>query len=267
MRNIIILFIRSNIIIAYHCLVSVAGNRLMTVLYSLLAMVFALTLKACVPVLTTVPATEIPQVNNNPQISQLIAPQVVYVSTAAEIICTAIDTDDDDLLYNWIAATGNITGSESSVTWIAPSIPGRYSVTVVVSDDRGGEVRQSVNIEVTSAANKPPEISQLIVIKMDKTQLIVLPGDTRPIITRPWNVITIECFAEDPEKSELIYEWTTPGGKIEGNGGTIKFVPIAREGIIVTMTVKDKKGAASVMEIHFYSDCCGHNYPPGAREY
>jgi hypothetical protein len=221
---------------------------------------------ACSPTMDTSSSPPAAPVNNPPRISQIIAPNTVTALAPAEIKCSASDIDGDLLAYSWIASTGNITGSGASVTWIAPKSAGISTITAIVIDGRGGEARAAVDVNVVIDAPKPPEISKVMVTKMDKTELIVLPGDVRPILTRPWNVITVECFADDPGKSELNYQWKSPGGKIEGKGSTIKFIPIEKEEIVLTVTVTNAKGSTVMMDIHFYADCCGH-YPTRAREF
>jgi hypothetical protein len=215
-----------------------------------------------------IPATSlvVPQPNYAPQISRIIYESTTNVSAPVDITCKAIDPDGDLLTYGWIASSGNITGSGPTVIWISPSVPGIYTVTANVSDGRGGEDSESIVIEVTALPVIRPEISKILVTKMDHTELTVLAGDVRPILTRPWNIITLECFASDKNDNNLSYQWKSAGGKIEGTGSSVKFVPVEKEEIIVAVIVTNRKGLFSQMDIHFYADCCGH-YPTGAREY
>lgn len=70
------------------------------------------------------------------------------------ITCVAKDPNEDKLTYKWSATdnegnpAGNITGEGDIVTWIAPNNYGYYTITVTVSDGRGGEVSASVKITV-----------------------------------------------------------------------------------------------------------------------
>jgi hypothetical protein len=204
--------------------------------------------------------------NYAPQISRIIYQNTTNVSAPVEITCKAIDPDGDLLAYSWMASSGNITGSGPTVIWISPSVPGVYTVTANVSDGRGGEDNKSIVIEVSALPVIRPEISKILVTKIDHTELIVLPGDIRPILTRPWSVITLECFASDKNDNDLSYQWKSAGGKIEGTGSAVKFIPVEKEEIIVAVTVTNRKGLSAQMDIYFYADCCGH-YPTGAREY
>ena len=58
------------------------------------------------------------------------------------------DPDEDKLDYIWSATGGNITGEEAVVTWVAPIAYGTYTVTVTVTDGRGGEDVESIDIVV-----------------------------------------------------------------------------------------------------------------------
>jgi hypothetical protein len=59
------------------------------------------------------------------------------------ITCLAFDPDGDELTYTWEAERGTISGEGPEVTWTAPSEYGNFSVTVTVSDGRGGKVSSS----------------------------------------------------------------------------------------------------------------------------
>ena len=64
------------------------------------------------------------------------------------ITCDASDPNEDELEYTWSADGGNITGEGDTVTWVAPSDYGTYTITVTVTDDRGGQASQSIDIIV-----------------------------------------------------------------------------------------------------------------------
>jgi hypothetical protein len=89
-------------------------------------------------------------VNHPPVIDSLTAePQTVKKAMTSTIQCTASDLDDDKLSYAWSASGGNISGEGSGVTWVAPNAFGTYTITVTVTDGRGGEATETIDIEVT----------------------------------------------------------------------------------------------------------------------
>lgn len=75
------------------------------------------------------------------------------------ITCVASDPDGDTLTYEWSAVdetgnpAGNITGEGYTTTWVAPNDYGTYTITVTVSDGRGGEATSSVDIIVCSCGS------------------------------------------------------------------------------------------------------------------
>jgi hypothetical protein len=75
------------------------------------------------------------------------------------ITCVASDPDGDELTYEWSGVNdtgspaGNINGEGAVVTWVAPNDYGIYTITVTVSDGRGGEASNSVEIIVCSCGS------------------------------------------------------------------------------------------------------------------
>jgi hypothetical protein len=87
--------------------------------------------------------------NNSPVIAALEASANTVDPTArVDVTCVASDGDGDALAYSWDSDDGEITGSGSSVTWTAPVAAGSYSVRVAVSDSRGGQAADTVEVEV-----------------------------------------------------------------------------------------------------------------------
>ncbi len=90
--------------------------------------------------------------NQPPTITDLSAnPAQIFVSSgeSAAIAVTASDSDGDPLSYSWSATSGFLTGAGASVTYTAASCcAGVQTITVTVSDGRGGSAQQSVNVDV-----------------------------------------------------------------------------------------------------------------------
>ena len=76
--------------------------------------------------------------------------QEVLAGDEIEVRAVAQDLDDDNLQYYWHLPDGKIFGpvNESSFKWRAPTRKGRYQVTAMVSDNRGGYAKRSFPIEV-----------------------------------------------------------------------------------------------------------------------
>ncbi len=82
--------------------------------------------------------------NNLPVIENLTTdcPRV-RPSHSAIITCVASDPDGDTLTYTWSAERGSISAEDNIATWVAPSDYGNYTITVTVTDGRGGETTSS----------------------------------------------------------------------------------------------------------------------------
>ena len=96
--------------------------------------------------------------NTPPVISSISAnPTSVAVGGTATIVCYATDADNNPLTYDWTATGGTISGSShtQTVTLITPNVTGSYTVTVTVSDNKGGTVSSSVTIAVVAPTPTP----------------------------------------------------------------------------------------------------------------
>ena len=91
-------------------------------------------------------------VNRNPIITSFYADNLtVGTSDSVNISVMAIDLDEDSLTYSWDATGGTILPySNSSISWIAPTIEGFYTVSLTISDNDGGIVEDSAVIMVTN---------------------------------------------------------------------------------------------------------------------
>lgn len=94
--------------------------------------------------------------NNPPQITGMTvdgAPPRDVNSSRAYIThlikCVTEDPDGDTLQYTWTCTGGKLTGEGSEVGWTAPGISDEYTVTVVVSDGRGGTASAQVRFSVS----------------------------------------------------------------------------------------------------------------------
>jgi hypothetical protein len=89
--------------------------------------------------------------NHRPVITSLVAESdSVVPQGSCQIACNAIDSDGDELIYEWSASGGEITGEEATVTWTAPTSAGFYNVEVVVTDGHGGSATGELDIYVSS---------------------------------------------------------------------------------------------------------------------
>ncbi|MBA7503686.1 hypothetical protein ES706_02299 [subsurface metagenome] len=190
--------------------------------------------------------------NRWPEIVDLRASEEwIMPSGNCTINCEASDPDNDSLSYEWLASGGNIMGKGDTVTWVAPEDIGNYTITVVVTDEFGGEGSASLSIKV--AFNKLPIIEDLIVTARHK-YFEKIPGGYK---IGQGQSCEIECEALDPDGDELFYEWSTDGGDVSGKGATVTFTAALWSGTVtVTVTVSDSNGGAATDSIAFTVVSC-----------
>ncbi len=130
--------------------------------------------------------------NNYPVISSLETEKDwVVPSSSSEVKCVASDPDGDSLTYTWSATGGTFSEAGPLTTWMAPNVPGTYTITVTVKDGRGAEATMQLTMDVR--INHPPVIESLT---------------AESSIVRQARSTNIECVAYDPDGDELSYSWT-----------------------------------------------------------
>jgi len=190
--------------------------------------------------------------NQAPVISELSAGKKLVVPLEkTQVKCTAVDRDRDPLKYAWSAGGGAIEGSGPAVAWKAPEKPGAYTLTVKVSDRKGGEAQAQMIVDVLSKSSNPPIIEEL---------------SARPKVIFKENSTTLVCEAMDPDGDALTYHWEAKAGRLVGEGGKIIwFAPNEERDFVITCTVTDSKGNKSrpaTVTVKVICDCEG----PGRTE-
>ena len=99
--------------------------------------------------------TTSPPANRNPTVQSVnVNPSTVNAGGLATVTVTANDPDGDALTYAYTPNGGAVSGSGSQVTWTAPGNAGAYSVSVQVSDGKGGSATGSGNLTVNPAVTQ-----------------------------------------------------------------------------------------------------------------
>lgn len=150
-------------------------------------------------------------VNQLPVISSFGADAAsVAVGGSVTVTCIADDPDGDSLSFAWSCTGGSLSRTGYSVTWEAPDTTGSYSISVTVTDGRGGSAEASCPVTVVPGpANQPP------VIKSLSFSLKSVEPERRGTVT---------CEAVDPDGDPLTYEWWAELGRIEGEGNAVTYV-------------------------------------------
>ena len=192
-------------------------------------------------------------VNHPPSITSLKAERdIVTSSGSCQIECIASDPDGDRLTYAWSASGGNISGTGPTITWPAPETVGTYTITVKVTDNRGGENTSSLSINVVP--NNPPIIEVLIVTPKEPKYTKEIPEGYKILKGKSCE---IKCVASDPEGDELNYEWQASGGNISGEGSAATWTAPLRGGeVTITVTVSDSSDGIATESIVFTVKTC-----------
>jgi hypothetical protein len=195
--------------------------------------------------------------NKSPIIISLVADAGwIAPSGNVQVTCNASDPDGDELIYEWIADGGDISGTGTVVNWTAPQGIGTYNITVVVSDDYGGEDMAKLPISVDLGT--PPTIEKLIITPIGHNFLrdTSIPGcDCDVWKSREYD---IECIASGT--GDLVYAWSCKedDGEIGGEGSTIIWTAPNKTSAKATVTiiVSDATGDSMSKNIVFHIPSC-----------
>jgi hypothetical protein len=169
------------------------------------------------------------QVANSPPVIASLTPSAATVGAgnSCTVTCTATDAEGDTLTYAWTATEGIITGTTNTVTWTAPTTEGTYTISVSVSDGKGGVDSESCDIQV---ANTSPVIASLT-----PSSPSVLPGGN----------CTVTCSASDADGDTLTYTWSATAGTFSGTGSVVTWIAPTIEGTYnISVNVMDGKGGS-----------------------
>jgi len=203
------------------------------------------------------PATPVISSDNKPPvINNILFPADVMALTENLITCNATDPDGDDLTYVWSTDGGTIKGV--GILWMAPGSVGKYEVSVVVSDGKGGEASQSVKIRLVT--NADGSTNPLVTLKLS---LASSDQVVEKVSARIWTTTDILCQVDGIGANRLKYAWSATDGKLQGKGlteGTANRVSWTAPGVAddytVTVTATDNKGKVTTGQVNFTVFCC-----------
>ena len=185
--------------------------------------------------------------NSIPQISDLFAGLTTVVPGGnTGIQCIANDSDGDSLTYTWTSTGGSITGTGSIVGWTAPAVSGAYTISVTVSDGKGGTASRSVTVTATDTSNQNPVITSLT---------------ANPTTVMSGGSSTLQCIASDPDGDPLSYSWKASKGSCgefgiplewnAGTGSTATWIASSTGGTYcIRVTVSDGQGGTATKHIN-----------------
>lgn len=173
-------------------------------------------------------------VNHPPVAACTASPTSVFAgsSDTVAIHVDASDPDNDPLTYSYTATGGSVDGSGPDARWNAGNAtPGGYTVTVAVSDGKGGTASCAADIKVEPRPNRPPTAS----LSVERSP--ILPGEHTGIT----------CTGTDPDGDPLKYSYSASGGQITGTDSNATFdaTGLAAGTYTVKCTVDDGRGGTA----------------------
>jgi len=175
-----------------------------------------------------------PPPNHPPVASCSVNPTSVYAGSGevVSVHADASDPDNDPLTFSWTATGGTIDGTGSQVRWSTNGLAlGSYTVTVGVSDGRGGTTSCTTDIKVAPRPNRPPTMSCSV----------------DPSSAHPGDRVQVTASASDPDNDPLTYSWQSTGGQVTGSGADVQVdtTGLAAGSYTVTGTVNDGRGGTA----------------------
>jgi len=203
--------------------------------------------------------------NRQPVIQQVSGSSDWQPLTEGQFICIASDPDGDALTYEWTADNGTISGNGATVTWMSPAAMGKYNITVMVSDDKGGEAIAIQEAKVVMNADGSASADAPVVLKMSLPSKEVVTGAKR---MRIWTASPVECHVEGADAKNLKFTWSAASGRLQaGKGmslsdGTASRVNWIAPGVggdfTVDVVVTDGSGNEGKGTVKFEVFCCGN---------
>jgi hypothetical protein len=199
--------------------------------------------------------------NQAPVIESINYAPDAFGTSEVQIDCLAKDADSDNLTYKWSAEAGSIKGAGNNILWMPPGKMGKYPITLVVSDGRGGVATENISIRVVT--NADGTATPLVELKLK------MGGAETPVVAKQRIqgrlAIDILCLVEgSASANDLIYTWTAKSGEMTGKGlveGKANKVtwkaPYVKGDYNVDVSVKDSQGNEARGLVIVTVFCCG----------
>jgi L-ascorbate metabolism protein UlaG (beta-lactamase superfamily) len=108
----------------------------------------------------------------------------VKVNDQVTLIVSAVDAENNQLTYDYNASAGTIILVDNKATWIAPSTPGEYEISVSVGD---GKLTTKSSIKITVSAEQPTKKIELKIQWFGQSCFLITSTDGKRILTDPFS--------------------------------------------------------------------------------
>jgi len=210
---------------------------------------------------TVEPTSTVTPANANPVIVNIEYTGDIFNGEETDLHCIASDGDGDPLTYIWTVEEGAIYGSGNRVSWMPPEELGTYPIKLTVTDSRGGETTETINIRVLTNADGTATTKVILKLKLGQSaEPVVVKNRIRSYFTTE-----IVCAVEKAGSDNLRYNWSAKGGKLKAAGlddGTAYKVGWIAPGVpgncMVNVIVTDDQNHEAKGEVNFEVFCCGN---------
>jgi hypothetical protein len=155
-----------------------------------------------------------PFVNSAPKVTGLTAStDRVGLNESLTLAVTDSDADGDPRSYAWTATGGTFAnGNTASPTWTAPATEGTYTLSVSVTDGKGGQAGISLKLAVVQARG-----AANVAVSFNAWPVATQVTGTPSGQVAPGGVVSLDVAAMDPDNDALTYSWADDcGGSFSG---------------------------------------------------
>ncbi len=194
---------------------------------------------------------------------EVVAPDIKVISGVAEwapsskgqLQCLAENSYGGTLTYIWSVDGGSIVGDGKRATWTTPDTEGDYTVTVKVTNDRGGEASLSRTFKVTAHPFGSQPEDNAVYLNMTLPGAETVKASKRVMAA---TITEIKCVIKDAENSVLTYTWSLEAGRLmgvniaEGKASQAGWLAPGTPGTYaVTVKVSDTTGLQATGQVDF----------------
>ncbi|MEP7268627.1 MAG: LamG-like jellyroll fold domain-containing protein [Saprospiraceae bacterium] len=161
--------------------------------------------------------------------------QIIQINDSVKIYAT-IENPNGNTIYSWNVDNGFISGLGDVIQWHSSDKTGTATVSVKVADNKGNIDSAEITLSAVSIINLPP-----VILAIDKS--------TNYVSTN--GAVMLTCFATDPNKDSLTYNWTAPNGTfINGMNNKVTWTAPNMEGIYsIFVSVRDSSNLTTQSSI------------------
>lgn len=179
--------------------------------------------------------------DNRPPLVRLSAGSSPNVTRNSELALTATasDPDTDTLAYSWTSTVGTYISSgttQAGARWRAPDFDTTASVSVEVTDGRGGRAHAVLGVTIGAGGSNQAPVA------------VILASGTRVEYA---TALRLTAQAGDPDGDPVTCLWQADRGSLESSSGTTTLwtSPATAGAATISLTAGDSRGASTTTSL------------------